>query len=259
MSRFAGKVALVTGAASGIGAATARAFGTEGAAVVLADVADAGPVAAEIGETALAMKLDVREPGDWAAAIAATEARFGRLDVLVNNAGVVSYKGLLDFTPDEIRRMLDINLLGTIFGTQAAIPAMLRGGGGAIVNVSSVDGLIAHNALAPYVASKWGVRGFTKACALEFGHRGIRVNSVHPGAVFTPMANIGDMTKAEFDKGGMMGFPTQRSAFPEEIAAAILYLASSEATYVNGAELAVDGGMTAGQYFNFMPGAPPRV
>jgi 3alpha(or 20beta)-hydroxysteroid dehydrogenase len=256
MGRFGGRVALVSGAASGIGAATARAFGAEGAAVVLADIADARPVAEEIGETALAVKLDVREPVGWAAAIATTEARFGRLDVLVNNAGVVAYKGLLDFTPDEVKRMLDINLLGTIFGTQAAIPAIERAGGGAIVNVSSVDGLIAHNALAPYVASKWGVRGFTKACALEFAHKGIRVNSVHPGAVFTPMANIAGRPKAEFDKAGMMGLPTQRSAFPEEIAAAILFLASSDATYVNGAELAVDGGMTAGQFFNFLPGAP---
>jgi len=256
--RLAGKVALITGAASGIGAATARLFAAAGASVVLADIADADEVAAEIGESALPVRLDVREPEGWAAAIAQTEARFGRLDILVNNAGVVAYKGLLDFTPDEIRRILDINLLGTIFGTQAAIPAIERAGGGAIVNVSSVDGLIAHNALAPYVASKWGVRGFTKTCALEFGHRGIRVNSVHPGGVFTPMANIGNMAKEEFDRIGMMGLPTQRSAFPEEIAAAILFLASDEAAYVNGAELAVDGGMTAGQYFTFMPGAPPQ-
>jgi 3alpha(or 20beta)-hydroxysteroid dehydrogenase len=200
----------------------------------------------------------VRQPDSWVAAIAEAEARFGRLDILVNNAGVVAYKGLLDFEPDEVRRILDINLLGTIFGTQAAVPALERAGGGAIVNVSSVDGLIAHNALAPYAASKWGVRGFTKACALEFGHRGIRVNSVHPGGVFTPMANIGDMSKEQFDKLNMQSFPIQRSAFPEEIAAAILFLVSAEASYCNGAELAIDGGMTAGQYFTFMPGAPPQ-
>lgn len=256
MNRLQDKVALVTGAASGIGAATARLLAREGASVLLADIVDADPVAREIGERATALRLDVRDPVAWSEAVAEAERRFGGLNILVNNAGVLDFKRLEDFASEEVRRIIDINLLGAIFGTQAVVAAIERSGGGAIVNVSSVDGLTAHNGLAPYVASKWGLRGFTKASALELAHRGIRVCSVHPGGVFTPMANVHGMTKEDFDSATMGGNPLGRSANPEEIAAAILFLAGPEGSYCNGAELAVDGGLTAGGYFSFLPGAP---
>jgi len=256
LARVEGKVALVTGAASGIGAATARLLAREGAAVLLCDIADTGAVASEIGGAARAMTLDVRDPAGWQAAVAEAEARFGGLHILVNNAGIMLYHGLCDYRAEEIRRVIDINLLGVIFGTQAAAPAIERSGGGAIVNVSSVDGLIAHNGFAPYVASKWGVRGFTKAAALELSHRGVRVNSVHPGGVFTPMANPTNIPKADFDRAGMGGVPLQRTATADEIAAAILFLAGPESSYCTGSELAIDGGMSAGQYIPALAGAP---
>lgn len=258
MGRLSGKVAIITGAASGIGAATARLFAQEGARVLLADVADAEPVATAIGPAALAMTLDVRSPAAWQAAIVRAETELGGLHILVNNAGVICAGPIADLAEDQVRRVIDINLLGVIFGTQAAAASIERAGGGAIVNVSSVDGLIAHNGLSAYVASKWGVRGFTKAAALELTHRGIRVNSVHPGGVFTPMGNSQNLSKAELDAASMAGYPTQRTADPSEIAAAILFLAGPESSYCSGAELAVDGGMSSGQYFSFLPGAPPR-
>ena len=256
LARLEGKVALVTGAASGIGAATAQLLAREGAAVLLCDIVDAGSVAAEIGDAAWAMRLDVRDPTDWQAAVGAAETRFGGLHILVNNAGIMLSHGLCDYPAEEVRRVIDVNLLGVIFGTQAAAPVIERSGGGAIVNVSSVDGLIAHNGFAPYVASKWGVRGFTKAAALELSHRGVRVNSVHPGGVFTPMANPMNIAKADFDRAGMGGVPLQRTAAVEEIAAAILFLAGPESSYCTGSELAIDGGMSAGQYFPTLAGAP---
>ncbi|WP_157219921.1 SDR family NAD(P)-dependent oxidoreductase [Flavisphingomonas formosensis] len=259
MARLDGKVALITGAASGIGAATARLFATEGAKVVLADVADAGPLAAEIGEAALAVTLDVRQRDAWTVVVEQAVAHFGGLHILVNNAGIMIYNLIGDYTEEEIRRVIDINLIGPIFGVQAAAPAIEAAGGGAIVNVSSVDGLTVHNAMAPYAASKWGVRGFTKVAALELTHRGIRVNSVHPGGVFTALANPdGSLRKSDLDKN-LAHNPIQRLAFPEEVAAAILFLAGPESSYSTGSEVTVDGGMTAGQYFDFLPGTPPAL
>jgi 3alpha(or 20beta)-hydroxysteroid dehydrogenase len=258
MNRLAGKVALITGAASGIGAATARKFAEEGARVVLADISDAGPLASEIGEAALAVRLDVRKRDEWTTVVEAAEAHFGALHTLVNNAGIMIYNLIGDYTEEEIRRVIDINLIGPIFGTQAAVPAIERAGGGTIVNVSSVDGLIVHNAMAPYAASKWGIRGFTKVAALELSHRGIRVNSVHPGGVFTPLANPTGLAKTDLDPN-LANNPIQRLAHPEEVAAAILFLAGPESSYSTGSEVTVDGGMTAGQYFSFLPGTPPPL
>lgn len=255
--RLEGKVALVTGAASGIGAATARLMAAEGAKVVLADVADAGPVAAEIGENALALRLDVTDPAGWAATVAETEKRFGGLNILVNNAGIIQYAEVCDFTPEQVRKLIDVNLIGAIFGVQASAPAIERSGGGAIVNMSSSAGMSSHNGMATYAASKWGLRGFTKAVALELGRKGIRVNSIHPGGVLTPLANPLNLDKATFDANQMTGNPVPRSCTPEEIAQAVLFLAGPEGSYCSGAELAVDGGMTCGHYIFGLPGAPP--
>jgi 3alpha(or 20beta)-hydroxysteroid dehydrogenase len=255
MQRLQGQVAIITGAAAGIGAATARLFAAEGASVVLADVADASELASEIGPQSLAVKLDVREPEAWAAAVAETERRFGGLHILVNNAGIMLYKDVLSYTLDELHRVLDINLIGAMLGTQAVAPAIERSGGGAIVNVSSTAGLHAHNGMAAYVASKWGLRGYTKAAAMELSRRGVRVNSVHPGSVLTPLANPDNLPRSTFD-ARMTDYPIPRMCDPEEIAAAILFLASREASFSTGAELAVDGGMTIGNYFAGLPGEP---
>lgn len=259
MENFDGKTVIVTGGASGIGEATALAFGSEGANVMVADVSSADEVVAKIGAKAMGAQLDVRDPEQWAAIVANAEEKFGSVDVLVNNAGVISFSALTDLEPSEVRRVIDVNLLGTIFGTQAVVPAMERAGGGSIVNVSSADGLTTHNGISHYCASKWGVRGFTRAASLELAHRGIRVNSVYPGGVFTPMANYRQSTKKEeFDAENGLSFqPLGRTAFPEEIAKGILFLANEASSYCVGTELAVDGGMTAGSYIPTLPGTPP--
>jgi 3alpha(or 20beta)-hydroxysteroid dehydrogenase len=255
MNRLEGKVALVTGGARGIGEGIVRRFVAEGAKVMISDVLDAEgqALAEELGQAYI--HLDVTQRGEWDAAIAATEAKFGKLDTLVNNAGVLIFKRLDDLSEAEMRRILDINLLGTIIGSQAAIPALERAGGGSITNMSSADGISGANSLTVYCASKFGVRGFTKALALELGHRGIRVNSIHPGGIMTPMANPGGYAKEDYDKGFWI-YPAQKSGEPSDIAAAAAYLASEDARYCMGTELSVDGGLNAGHYYMGFPGAP---
>jgi 3alpha(or 20beta)-hydroxysteroid dehydrogenase len=255
MDRLVGKVVLVTGGARGIGEGIVRRFVAEGAKVMISDVleAEGQALAEELGQAFV--RLDVTQKADWDAAIAATEARFGKLDTLVNNAGVLIFKGIDDLSEAEMRRILDINLLGTIIGSQAAIPAIERAGGGAIVNMSSADGISGANALTVYCASKFGVRGFTKALALELGHRGIRVNSIHPGGIMTPMANPQGYPKEDYDKGFWI-YPAQKSGEPSDIGAAAAYLASEDARYCMGTELSVDGGLNAGHYYMGFPGAP---
>ena len=257
MDRLAGKVALVSGGARGIGEGITRRFVAEGARVAIADILDAEgqALAAELGDAAIYLHLDVTKRDEWDAAVAAVEAKWGRLDCLVNNAGVIVFKRIDDLTEAEIRRLLDINLMGVINGTQAAIPALERSGGGSIVNMSSADGISGANSLSVYCASKFAVRGFTKACALELGHRGIRVNSIHPGGIYTPMANPTKVPRELYDKGFWI-YPAQRSGDPEDIGAAAAFLASDDGKYCMGTELAVDGGLNAGHYYMAMPGAP---
>ncbi len=257
MDRLTGKVALVSGGARGIGEGIVRRFVAEGARVAIADVLDAEgeALAAELGHAATFLHLDVTDRGQWDAAVAAVEAKWGRLDCLVNNAGVIVFKRIDDLTEAEIRRLLDINLMGVINGTQAAIPALERAGGGSIVNMSSADGISGANSLSVYCASKFAVRGFTKACALELGHRKIRVNSIHPGGIFTPMANPTNIPREYYDKGFWI-YPAQRAGDPEDIGAAAAFLASDDGKYCMGTELAVDGGLNAGHYYMAMPGAP---
>lgn len=257
MQRLAGKCALVTGGARGIGAGIVRRFVAEGAKVMISDVLeeDGQALAAELGDAAAFTQHDVTSADAWRAAIAATEAQFGKLDTLVNNAGIIVFKRLDDLTEAEIRRVIDVNLIGTMLGAQLAIPAIERAGGGSITNMSSADGISGANSLTAYCASKFGVRGFTKALALELGPRGIRVNSIHPGGILTPMANPMKVPRDLYDRGYWI-YPAQKSGDPEDIGAAAAYLASDDAKYCIGTELSVDGGLNAGHYYMAMPGAP---
>ena len=257
MNRLQGKVALVTGGARGIGEGIVRRFIAEGARVVIADVleAEGAALAAELGDAATFVHLDVTRRADWDAALAETEQRFGRLDCLVNNAGVIVFKTLDDLTEVEMRKVLDVNVIGLMIGSQAAIPLLERDGGGSIVNMSSADGISGANALTAYCASKFAVRGFTKACALELGPRGIRVNSIHPGGIVSAMTNPGNAPREQVDRGFRI-YPAQRAGDPADIAAAAAYLASDDAAYCYGTELSVDGGLNAGHYYMGLPGSP---
>lgn len=259
MRRLEGKTAIVTGGARGIGEAIVRRFVTEGARVVIADilVPQGEALASELGESAAFARLDVVARGDWDAAIRLAETHFGKLDCLVNNAGVILFKTLDDISEAEMRRIVDVNLVGVMIGTQAAVPALERAGGGSIINMSSADGISGANALTAYCASKFGVRGFTKAAALELGPRGIRVNSIHPGGILTPMSNPHNAPRDLYDRGYWI-YPAQRSGDPADIGAAAAYLASDDARYCYGTELSVDGGLNAGHYYMTMPGAPKR-
>ena len=257
MDRLKHKVAIVTGGARGMGAATVRLFVAEGAKVMIADVldADGDALAAELGAHARFLHHDVTDEASWQRVIAATESAFGAIDVLVNNAGILMFKTIAETTRAEFARVLDVNLVGCFLGTRLVGAKMTARGKGSIVNISSVDGMKAANGLAAYNASKWAVRGFTKAAAMEFGHKGVRVNSVHPGGIDTAMGNPYAEAKAEVNKRyGMV--PLQRVGEPSEVAYTSLFLASDESSYLCGAEIAVDGGMLCGQYYVGFPGAP---
>ncbi len=257
MQRLSGKVAIITGGARGIGEGIVRRFVAEGARVMITDilVAEGQSLADELGEAAVFMEHDVVSRQQWNIVIAATEAKFGKLDCLVNNAGVIVFKRLDDLSETEMRRIIDINLMGTMIGSQAAIPALERAGGGSIINMSSADGIAGANSLTAYCASKFGVRGFTKAAALELGPRKIRVNSIHPGGIVTPLSNPGNIPREQYDMGFRI-YPAQRAGDPHDIGAAAAFLASDDASYCMGTELLVDGGLVAGHYYMAMPGAP---
>ncbi|MDR7059281.1 MULTISPECIES: glucose 1-dehydrogenase [unclassified Sphingopyxis] len=260
MARLAGKVAIVTGAAQGMGAATARLFAAEGARVVLCDVIeDKGQeTASEIGESAVFQKLDVRSEADWERVVADTVQRFGKLDILINNAAIVHFSPIEAMPAEDIERVLAINVMGTMLGAKYAARAMTGAGRGVIVNISSVDGLRGCNGLSAYTASKWAVRGLSKSLAYELGPRGIRVCTVHPGGVNTQMGNPTGLTGDALNVG-YERVPLQRIGEPEEIARASLFIASDDASYISGAELAVDGGWSAGYYQPFLPGAPASL
>jgi 3alpha(or 20beta)-hydroxysteroid dehydrogenase len=242
--RLAGKVALVTGGAQGIGEAIARKLAEHGAAVVIGDIqhAKGEAVAREVGGRFL--RLDVTDPDSWAAVI----AQIGGIDVLVNNAGD-GCGGPIETTPvaDHLK-VVDLNLNGVWLGVRAVVPAMAARGGGSIVNISSIDGLAGISHLSSYVGTKFAVTGMTKAWALELGDRGIRVNSVHPGIVDTirdrgmPAAQMERMNKA------IARQPIKRMAKAEEVANAVLFFASDESSYCTGSQLLVDGGHLAGPY-----------
>jgi 3alpha(or 20beta)-hydroxysteroid dehydrogenase len=247
MSNLNGKVALITGAARGQGAAEARLFAQRGAKVVLCDILDGEgqAVAAEIGANATYVRLDVTSEASWQAAVKAAVSKFGKLNVLVNNAGIVKVTPLADCPLDEYMQVIQVNQVGVFLGMKTVVPAMKQAGGGSIVNISSIDGLIGMTGGTAYCASKFAVRGMTKVAALELGKDGIRVNSIHPGGILTPM-----ITGAGLDAqtaGEIFGrVPLQRIGQPEEIATLAAYLASDDASYSTGSEFIADGGLTAG-------------
>ena len=257
MGRLDGKVAIITGGARGMGAATVRLFVAEGARVAIADVLDeaGSALAAELGANARFHHLDVTSEANWSDLVSRVETDFGPVDVLVNNAGVLLFKTLLQTSLEDYRRVLEVNLVGEFLGIKAVAPGMVARGRGSIVNISSVDGMKGANGLGAYASSKWGVRGLTKVAAMELGHKGVRVNSVHPGGVDTAMTNYEGTPREEVSER-FRHIPLQRIAGPEEVARASLFLASDEASYMAGAELVVDGGMTTGQYYPLFPGAP---
>lgn len=247
--RLEGKVALISGGARGMGAATAQLFVAEGAKVVIGDILpEVKETAAAIGDDCHAVTLDVTDESSWAAAVSETESRFGKLDVLVNNAGILMIKGIADTTEADFRRVQDVNVLGVFLGIRECAPAITRAGGGAIVNLSSVEGLGGNKYVIAYAASKFAVRGMTKSAALELARDGIRVNSVHPGGIDTPMVRE-FAPKDEHVASVGKQVPLKRTGTSEEVAEAIAWLASDASSYVTGAELAVDGGATAGSGF----------
>jgi 3alpha(or 20beta)-hydroxysteroid dehydrogenase len=243
MGRLAGRTAIVTGAAGGIGRATCAALVAEGASVVVADIPDGAgaALAVELGERATYQRLDVADLDGWHAVVGHAETRFGPLSILVNNAGLIGAGTIADVDPLVWSHVMSVNLTGTFYGMRAALPSMRRAGGGAIVNISSTAGLSGYPNRAAYVASKWGVRGLTKTAALEFARDNIRVNSVHPGPIRTPLT-------AGYPPGMWDRQPIARFGEPEEVAKMIVFLAA-DATYSTGSEYLVDGGITTGQAY----------
>lgn len=250
VSRLQGKTAIVSGGASGIGAATARLFSAEGARVIIADIdlVGAEQLQREIGPAARACFLDVVEVSTWARCVAECEAHFGAVDILVNNAGVGTGGWVVDEPVDGHRRTLDVNVTGVWLGMRAVIPTMEQQGSGSIINISSIDGLVGVAQLATYTASKFAVTGMTKSVALELGPRGVRLNSVHPGFIATPMFNKGAPGKSARYEDAIARQPIARAGLPEEVAKAILFFASDDSSYCTGTSLVVDGGHTAGPY-----------
>jgi 3alpha(or 20beta)-hydroxysteroid dehydrogenase len=245
MGRLDGKVALITGGARGQGADEARLFASEGASVVITDVLDddGKQTAADIGSAATFHHHDVTSEAEWTSVVEAVIAEHGQLDVLVNNAGVLAISPLVMTTEQEYRRVIDVNQVGVFLGMKAVVPHMCERQRGSIINISSVAGLMGSPGMIAYGASKWAVRGMTKAVALEVASFGVRVNSIHPGIIETPMLE-------EFEKWGIMGavmdrVPIGRKAEAVEVARLALYLASDDSAYSTGSEFVVDGGMTA--------------
>ena len=247
--RLHGKVALITGAARGQGAAEARLFAQEGAKVVLADVTDQEGIAvateiAEEGADAIYVHLDVTNEAEWEAAILETVSKFGKLDILVNNAGIWRRGHVTETSSEQWDSILDVNSKGVFLGTKAAIPEMRKAGGGSIVNISSTAGLVGSRTSAAYSASKGAVRIFSKSTAIQYASEGIRANSIHPGPIDTDMGDQvwPDATSRE---ASISRTALARIGTAKDIAYGALYLASDEASFVTGSELVIDGGVTA--------------
>jgi 3alpha(or 20beta)-hydroxysteroid dehydrogenase len=240
MGRVAGRVALISGGARGMGAEHARALAAEGASVVIGDLLDdeGAALAADIGDPAVFTHLDVTDESSWTGAVETAVDRFGSLSVLVNNAGIVNGNLIDQYEVAQWRAILDVNLTGTFLGIRAAVPAMKAAGGGSIINISSVEGFRGSPGLHGYTATKFAVRGLTKSAALELAPHGIRVNSVHPGFIRTPMtAGIPE---------DFLTIPLGRGADPAEVSAMVLFLAGDESSYCTGSEFVVDGGLLSG-------------
>ena len=248
--RLDGKVALISGGSRGMGAFEAELFVQEGAKVVICDVRDdegdalAKKIVDRGGEAAF-VHLDVTSESDWAAAVKEAVERYGKLDVLVNNAGVSARGSIEETSPDDWDRVMDINAKGVFLGTRSAIPEMRKAGGGSIINISSQLGLVGMGESSPqYQASKGAVRIFSKSAAIQYAHEGIRVNSVHPGPIITPMTEA--RRSDEVVRQRMISrIPLGRYGESEDVAYGVLYLASDESSFVTGSELVIDGGWTA--------------
>ena len=253
MNRLAGKRAIVTGAAQGQGAAIARAFVEEGAQVVIADIAEeagqalAEELCAERPDAAYFRRHDVSDEASWTALVEEANDRFGPVNVLVNNAGILRFGEVEKMEADEFELLFRVNQLGCFLGMKSVVRTMRKNGGGSIVNASSIEGLAGMAFCTAYAATKFAIRGMTKSAAMELGPKGIRVNSVHPGMIDTPMTRVhGGDAAMEF---GASKVALKRVGVPADIAPAYVYLASDESSFVTGAELAVDGGATATHAF----------
>ena len=238
--RLTGKVALVSGGARGMGASHARTMVAEGAKVVLGDILDdeGEVVAKELGDNARYVHLDVTQPEHWDSAVATALSEFGGLHVLVNNAGIINVGTIEDYALSEWQRILDINLTGVFLGIRAVVKSMKEAGAGSIINISSIEGMAGTLGCHGYTATKFGVRGLTKSAAMELGPSGIRVNSIHPGLVKTPMT--------EWVPEDIFNTALGRIAQPQEVSNLVVYLASDDSSYSTGSEFVVDGGTTAG-------------
>ena len=248
MGRLDGKVALITGAARGQGAEEARLFVAEGAQVMLSDVLDDDGeiVAKELGEQAAYRHHDVTSESDWDAVVAETRSQFGRIDVLVNNAGVFRIIGMTATTLDEYMRIVTINQVGTFLGMKAVAATMIDQRSGSIINISSIAGLTGSAGTMAYTASKFAVRGMTKVAAVELAPFGVRVNSVHPGLIDTTMLRDAFVLESQENVDAVQAaVPNGRLATALDVARMVLYLASDDSAYSTGSEFVVDGGMTA--------------
>ena len=250
MGRLDGKVALITGGARGMGKSHVRHFVAEGARVVFGDVLDdkGAKVAAGLDEQSCRyIHHDVTSEAQWAAAVATAVDTFGRLDVLVNNAGVLKFAPIADMPLDDFRRILEVNAVGCWLGMKAVIGPMKAAGGGSIINISSIEGLTGAAGLSAYSASKFAIRGMTKVAARELGQFGIRVNSVHPGGVITSMILSQAEAAGQVDADAFLkAMPLARFAEPAEISRLVVFLASDESSYSTGSEFVADGGLLSG-------------
>ena len=243
MNRLEGKVAIITGAAQGMGAAHATLFVKEGAKVIITDLNEerGNALAEELGENAVFVKQNVASEDDWATVIAKAEETFGPVNVLVNNAGITMAKSMMETSLEDYRRIVEINQVSVFLGMKAALPSMQKAGGGSIVNISSLNGLVAG--AIGYTDTKFAVRGMTKAAAIEAAHYKVRVNSVHPGVIDTRMVMQED-TKAAVEAFAKH-IPVGRVAQPEEVSKMVLFLASDDSSYSTGSEFVIDGGLSA--------------
>lgn len=251
MGRLDGKVALITGGARGMGKSHARHFVAQGAKVVLGDILDdkGQDLAAELGEdNCRYVHHDVTSEAEWAAAVAAAIGAFGRLNVLVNNAGILKHQTIAEMTLADFRAVIEVNLVGEWLGVKNVIEPMTSAGSGSIINISSVEGFTGAAGMSAYSASKFGIRGVTRSAARELGSFGIRVNSVHPGGIMTTMTATAFETFTQISDGAgfLRSLPISRFAKSAEVSHLVVYLASDESSYCTGSEFVVDGGMLSG-------------
>ncbi|MEU8266890.1 glucose 1-dehydrogenase [Sphaerisporangium sp. NPDC049002] len=240
-----GKVALITGGARGMGTSHVRLFLAEGAQVVFGDVLEEEGKALAEETGAIYVRHDVTRPEEWAHAVSVATGAYGKLDVLVNNAGILRFRRIADMTVEEYERVLDVNLKGTWLGVKSVIEPMKAAGRGSIVNISSVEGFIGAEGMSAYAASKFGVRGVTKSAARELAKSKIRVNSVHPGAIDTPMVASPELAEVD-GEAFVKAMVIKRFAKPVEVSHVVAFLASDRSSYCTGSEFTVDGGLLTG-------------